>query len=77
MLSVFVFSQLNGRMSGAEVAVASYSGSKMAAGRYQRATQQFTAALQGGGLGTWLRKPPELSRFDAELGGLTSSSVGT
>uniref|UniRef100_A0A3Q3M1Z9 Adenosine deaminase RNA specific B2 (inactive) n=1 Tax=Mastacembelus armatus TaxID=205130 RepID=A0A3Q3M1Z9_9TELE len=37
-----------------------YCSSKMAAGRYQRAMQQFGSALQGGGLGTWLRKPPEL-----------------
>uniref|UniRef100_A0A3Q4B9E4 Uncharacterized protein n=1 Tax=Mola mola TaxID=94237 RepID=A0A3Q4B9E4_MOLML len=53
----------------------SYSGSKMAAGRYQRAMEQFTGALQGGGLGTWIRKPPELghfhtSVFTAEHGGL-------
>ncbi|XP_062413811.1 double-stranded RNA-specific editase B2-like [Pungitius pungitius] len=32
---------------------------KMAAGRYQRAKQQFTGALQGAGLGTWPTKPPE------------------
>ncbi|KAL6103751.1 adarb2 [Pungitius sinensis] len=35
------------------------SGSKMAAGRYQRAKQQFRGALQGAGLGTWPTKPPE------------------
>uniref|UniRef100_A0A3Q3G7C7 Adenosine deaminase RNA specific B2 (inactive) n=1 Tax=Labrus bergylta TaxID=56723 RepID=A0A3Q3G7C7_9LABR len=41
-----------------------YSGSKMAAGQYQRAMQQFNSALQSGGLGTWLRKPQELCNFD-------------
>uniref|UniRef100_A0A3B4ZY23 Double-stranded RNA-specific editase B2-like n=1 Tax=Stegastes partitus TaxID=144197 RepID=A0A3B4ZY23_9TELE len=49
--------------SGAEDALATYSASKMAAGRYQRAMQQFSSALQGGGLGTWLRKPPKLQNF--------------
>uniref|UniRef100_A0A3B4ZVG7 Double-stranded RNA-specific editase B2-like n=1 Tax=Stegastes partitus TaxID=144197 RepID=A0A3B4ZVG7_9TELE len=44
-------------------ALATYSASKMAAGRYQRAMQQFSSALQGGGLGTWLRKPPKLQNF--------------
>ncbi|KAF3857826.1 hypothetical protein F7725_011027 [Dissostichus mawsoni] len=39
-------------------------GSKMAAGRYQRAMHQFTSALQGGGLGTWLRETPELGHFN-------------
>ncbi|KAK2822819.1 hypothetical protein Q5P01_022884 [Channa striata] len=52
--------QLNYQISGAEAKAGTYSGSKMAAGRYQRALQQFAAALQTSGLGTWLRKPPEL-----------------
>uniref|UniRef100_A0A4W6BN61 Adenosine deaminase RNA specific B2 (inactive) n=1 Tax=Lates calcarifer TaxID=8187 RepID=A0A4W6BN61_LATCA len=41
-----------------------YCGSKMAAGRYQRALQQFIGALQVGGLGTWLRKPPQLGHLN-------------
>uniref|UniRef100_UPI0037E898B7 double-stranded RNA-specific editase B2-like n=1 Tax=Semicossyphus pulcher TaxID=241346 RepID=UPI0037E898B7 len=53
--------RLNGQISGATSGT--YSGSKMAAGRYQRAMQQFTSALQCGGLGTWLRKPPERGHF--------------
>ncbi|KAF3698599.1 Double-stranded RNA-specific editase B2 [Channa argus] len=55
--------QFNRQKSGAEATVGTYSGSKMAAGRYQRALLQFTAALQGGGLGTWPRKPPERGHF--------------
>uniref|UniRef100_A0A665XEV4 Adenosine deaminase RNA specific B2 (inactive) n=1 Tax=Echeneis naucrates TaxID=173247 RepID=A0A665XEV4_ECHNA len=39
-----------------------YCGSKLRAGCYQRALQQFTGALQVGGLGTWLRKPPQLDQ---------------
>uniref|UniRef100_A0A3Q3WQS7 Uncharacterized protein n=1 Tax=Mola mola TaxID=94237 RepID=A0A3Q3WQS7_MOLML len=63
------------QLNGAQTDPVSYSGSKMAAGRYQRAMEQFTGALQGGGLGTWIRKPPELghfhtSVFTAEHGGL-------
>uniref|UniRef100_A0AAQ6AJC0 Adenosine deaminase RNA specific B2 (inactive) n=1 Tax=Amphiprion ocellaris TaxID=80972 RepID=A0AAQ6AJC0_AMPOC len=50
--------QLNGSLPG--VTLASYCASKASAGRYQRAMQQFSSALQGGGLGTWLRKPPML-----------------
>lgn len=61
-VSVFL-SQLNGE----EATVGTYSGFKMAAGRYQRAMQQFTSALQGGGLGTWLRKPPELGHFNISV----------
>ncbi|XP_034558853.1 double-stranded RNA-specific editase B2-like [Notolabrus celidotus] len=53
--------QLNGKLSGA---TATYSGSKMAAERYQRGMQRFTSALQSGGLGTWLRKPAELCSFN-------------
>nr|XP_020481058.1 double-stranded RNA-specific editase B2-like [Monopterus albus] len=56
--------RLQQQISGAEATTRTYSGSKMAAGHYQRAMQQFTSALQGGGLGMWLRKPPELSYFD-------------
>uniref|UniRef100_A0A3Q1GAQ2 Adenosine deaminase RNA specific B2 (inactive) n=1 Tax=Acanthochromis polyacanthus TaxID=80966 RepID=A0A3Q1GAQ2_9TELE len=44
-------------------ALASCSASKMSAGRYQRAMQRFSSALQAGGLGTWLRKPPALHNF--------------
>ncbi|XP_074545348.1 double-stranded RNA-specific editase B2-like [Halichoeres trimaculatus] len=52
--------QINAKTSGPEATSASYAASKMAAERYQRAMQQFSGALQSGGLGTWLRKPPEL-----------------
>ncbi|XP_039999734.1 double-stranded RNA-specific editase B2-like [Xiphias gladius] len=44
-----------------------YCASKMTAGRYQRALQQFTGALQAGGLGTWLRKPPELGHLNISV----------
>uniref|UniRef100_A0A3Q1G703 Adenosine deaminase RNA specific B2 (inactive) n=1 Tax=Acanthochromis polyacanthus TaxID=80966 RepID=A0A3Q1G703_9TELE len=47
----------------ASPALASCSASKMSAGRYQRAMQRFSSALQAGGLGTWLRKPPALHNF--------------
>lgn len=60
-------SQLNGQTLGAEATPGTYSGSKMAAGRYQRAMQHFTSALQAGGLGTWLRKPPELGHFNISV----------
>ncbi|KAM8849139.1 double-stranded RNA-specific editase B2-like [Spinachia spinachia] len=50
--------RLQQQLNGANAAAGTYAGSKMAAGRYQRAMQQFTGALQGGGLGTWLRNPP-------------------
>ncbi|KAI3374171.1 hypothetical protein L3Q82_006038 [Scortum barcoo] len=59
--------QLNGHISGAEASPGTYFASKMAAGRYQRAVQQFASALQGAGLGTWLRKPPELGHFNASV----------
>ncbi|XP_051809605.1 double-stranded RNA-specific editase B2-like [Acanthochromis polyacanthus] len=55
--------QVNGSLSDAEAALASCSASKMSAGRYQRAMQRFSSALQAGGLGTWLRKPPALHNF--------------
>uniref|UniRef100_A0A3Q1IAZ3 Adenosine deaminase RNA specific B2 (inactive) n=1 Tax=Anabas testudineus TaxID=64144 RepID=A0A3Q1IAZ3_ANATE len=54
-------------VSGAEAPAATYSDSKMAAGRYQRAMHQFVAALQVGGLGTWIRKPPEPGHFSASV----------
>ncbi|XP_070774780.1 double-stranded RNA-specific editase B2-like [Enoplosus armatus] len=60
--------RLQQQLNGAEATPGTYSGSKMAAGRYQRAMQQFTSALQGGGLGTWLRKPPELGHFNISVG---------
>ncbi|XP_069026084.1 double-stranded RNA-specific editase B2-like, partial [Embiotoca jacksoni] len=50
--------QLHGSIS---VATETYSASKMAAGCYQRAVQQFAGAVQAAGLGTWRRKPPELA----------------
>ncbi|XP_028283386.1 double-stranded RNA-specific editase B2-like [Parambassis ranga] len=57
--SMFVrWLRLQQLIAGTEAATGTYSASKMAAGRYQRAMQHFTSALQGGGLGTWLRKPP-------------------
>nr|XP_019966720.1 PREDICTED: double-stranded RNA-specific editase B2-like [Paralichthys olivaceus] len=48
---------LQRQISGAGDTNGTYSGSKLRAGRYQRALQQFTGALQGGGLGRWPRKP--------------------
>ncbi|XP_040911171.1 double-stranded RNA-specific editase B2-like [Toxotes jaculatrix] len=59
--------QLNGQISGSEATTGTYCGSKMTAERYQRALQQFTGALQGGGLGTWLRKPPELGYLNVSV----------
>ncbi|XP_029309120.1 LOW QUALITY PROTEIN: double-stranded RNA-specific editase B2-like [Cottoperca gobio] len=59
--------RLQQQLNGAETTPGTYSGSKMAAGRYQRAMQQFTSALQSGGLGTWLRKPPELGHFNVSV----------
>ncbi|CAJ1072973.1 double-stranded RNA-specific editase B2-like [Xyrichtys novacula] len=56
--------QLNGKITSTDTPSATYSASKMAAERYQRAMQQFTGALQSGGLGTWLRKPPEVCNFN-------------
>ncbi|KAG7234357.1 hypothetical protein INR49_004879 [Caranx melampygus] len=50
--------QLNGQKLGAGATAETYCSAKMAAGCYQRALQQFTGALQVGGLGTWIRKPP-------------------
>lgn len=61
------FSVFLSQLNGAEATPGTYSGSKMAAGRYQRAMQQFTSALQGGGLGTWVRKPPELDHFNISV----------
>lgn len=57
ILRLFYNSNSSFQLNGAEAAPATYSGSKMAAGRYQRAMQQFSSALQGAGLGAWLRKP--------------------
>ncbi|XP_033505738.2 double-stranded RNA-specific editase B2-like [Epinephelus lanceolatus] len=59
--------RLHQQLNGEEATAGTYSGSKMAAGRYQRAMQQFTSALQGGGLGTWLRKPSELGHFNISV----------
>uniref|UniRef100_A0A3B4TQR6 Adenosine deaminase RNA specific B2 (inactive) n=1 Tax=Seriola dumerili TaxID=41447 RepID=A0A3B4TQR6_SERDU len=50
-----------------KAATGTYCGSKMAAGCYQRALQQFTGALQVGGLGTWLRKPPQLDHLNVSV----------
>ncbi|KAM4604705.1 double-stranded RNA-specific editase B2-like [Polymixia lowei] len=55
--------QLSGPVSGAGSSMRTYCGSKMAAGVYQRARQQFSQALQDGGLGPWPRKPPQLGQF--------------
>ncbi|XP_037537335.1 double-stranded RNA-specific editase B2-like [Nematolebias whitei] len=55
--------QLNGPVLGPEGTTEMYYCSKMAAGHYQRAVQQFSSSLQGGGPGTWIRKPPESSHF--------------
>uniref|UniRef100_A0A3B4WDB2 Adenosine deaminase RNA specific B2 (inactive) n=1 Tax=Seriola lalandi dorsalis TaxID=1841481 RepID=A0A3B4WDB2_SERLL len=52
---------------GQRPATGTYCGSKMAAGCYQRALQQFTGALQVGGLGTWLRKPPQLDHLNVSV----------
>lgn len=65
-VSVFP-SQLHGQILGAEAIMGTYCGSKMAAGRYQRALQQFIGALQVGGLGTWLRKPPQLGHLNVSV----------
>ncbi|XP_059201270.1 double-stranded RNA-specific editase B2-like [Centropristis striata] len=66
--SVFTrWQRLLQQLNGAEATPGTYSGSKMVAGRYQRAMQQFTSALQAGGLGSWLRKPPELAHFNASV----------
>lgn len=62
-VSVFL-SQLNAQISAT---TGTYCASKMTAGRYQRALQQFTGALQAGGLGTWLRKPPELGHLNISV----------
>ncbi|XP_039672757.1 double-stranded RNA-specific editase B2-like [Perca fluviatilis] len=55
------------QFNAADTTPGTYSASKMAAGHYQRAMQQFTSALQGGGLGSWLRKPPELGHFNVSV----------
>ncbi|XP_034039654.1 double-stranded RNA-specific editase B2-like [Thalassophryne amazonica] len=55
--------QVSGQISEPKAASSAYSESKMAAGHYQTALQQFYVALQNVGLGPWLRKPPELSHF--------------
>ncbi|TWW73067.1 Double-stranded RNA-specific editase B2 [Takifugu flavidus] len=63
-LALFVrWQQLQQQLNGAGAAQASYSGWKGAAGRYRRMMQNFISALQDGGLGTWLQKPPELGHF--------------
>ncbi|XP_017289051.1 double-stranded RNA-specific editase B2 [Kryptolebias marmoratus] len=55
--------QLNRPVLSPEATTSIYSSSKMAAGRYERAVQQFSSSLQAGGLGTWIRKPPKFSHF--------------
>lgn len=62
-----LFSQLINPVIRAESTTGTYSASKMSAQRYQRAMQQFSSALQGGGLGTWLRKPPKLGHFTVSV----------
>uniref|UniRef100_A0A674PK16 Adenosine deaminase RNA specific B2 (inactive) n=1 Tax=Takifugu rubripes TaxID=31033 RepID=A0A674PK16_TAKRU len=57
------FCRVSPQLNGAGAAQASYSGWKGAAGRYRRMMQNFISALQDGGLGTWLQKPPELGHF--------------
>ncbi|XP_034744421.1 double-stranded RNA-specific editase B2-like isoform X2 [Etheostoma cragini] len=59
--------RLQQQFKAADTTPGTYSASKMAAGRYQRAMQQFISALQGGGLGSWLRKPPELGHFNVSV----------
>ncbi|XP_032386988.1 double-stranded RNA-specific editase B2 isoform X2 [Etheostoma spectabile] len=59
--------RLQQQFKAADTTPGTYSASKMAARRYQRAMQQFTGALQGGGLGSWLRKPPELGHFNVSV----------
>lgn len=51
--------QQGSSFGGAETTTATYNGSKLAAGRYQRALRQFVGSLHGAGLGVWHRKPPE------------------
>ncbi|XP_027876113.1 double-stranded RNA-specific editase B2-like [Xiphophorus couchianus] len=48
--------KLNTPVSGPGATTATYQASKMAAGRYQKAMQQFSNALQDVGLGLWPRK---------------------
>uniref|UniRef100_A0A3P9BGG3 Adenosine deaminase RNA specific B2 (inactive) n=1 Tax=Maylandia zebra TaxID=106582 RepID=A0A3P9BGG3_9CICH len=59
--------QLINPVIGAESTTGTYCASKMSAQCYQRAVQQFSSALQGGGLGTWLRKPPKLGHFTVSV----------
>ncbi|KAK5860426.1 hypothetical protein PBY51_021903 [Eleginops maclovinus] len=56
--------RLQQQLNDEEATPGTYPGCKLTAGHYQRAMQQFTSALQGGGLGTWLRKTPEPGHFD-------------
>ncbi|XP_045908530.1 double-stranded RNA-specific editase B2-like [Micropterus dolomieu] len=66
--SIFArWQRLQQQLNGAEATPGTYSDSKMTAGCYQRVMQQFTGALQGGGLGIWLRKPPELGHFNINV----------
>nr|XP_054602485.1 double-stranded RNA-specific editase B2 [Nothobranchius furzeri] len=58
--------QLTGAVLDPEASTRTYSASKMSAGRYQRALQQFSSCLQGGGLGTWIRKPPKSLQVQLE-----------
>ncbi|KAK0142615.1 Double-stranded RNA-specific editase B2 [Merluccius polli] len=48
----------------------SYSGSKMAAGRYQAARRRFASALRAAGLGPWPGKPPGLGPWPGKPPGL-------
>lgn len=63
----FLLPQFGGAVWGAEATTGTYSVSKMAAGRYQRAVQQFCDALQAGGLGTWPRSPQKLCHFHVSM----------
>ncbi|KAM4729122.1 double-stranded RNA-specific editase B2-like [Anableps anableps] len=59
--------KLNTPVSGPEATAAAYPASKMVAGHYQRAVQQFSNALQDAGLGLWPRKPQKLSHFGVSV----------
>ncbi|MEQ2298671.1 hypothetical protein AMECASPLE_007647 [Ameca splendens] len=59
--------KLNRPDVGPEATTMTYPASKMSAGCYQRARQQFSNALQDEGLGTWSRKPQKLGHYSVSV----------
>ncbi|XP_043991132.1 double-stranded RNA-specific editase 1-like [Gambusia affinis] len=59
--------KLNTPVSGPGATTATYPASKMAAGRYQKAMQQFSNALQDAGLGLWPRKPQKVGYISVNV----------